>query len=130
MNSADPLSNWSGIVASGGRLNAYLAALDSGGDIAPTVSLTSPVNGATFSAPATITVAGTASDADGTVSKVDFYANGALDWNRYDKPLQRALDERGGGCLHPDGRRHRQSDVHRHIDVRRDRDHGPVSVRR
>ena len=78
MNSADPLSNWSGIVASGGRLNAYLAALDAGGDIAPTVSLTSPVNGATFSAPATITVAGTASDADGTVSKVDFYANGAL----------------------------------------------------
>ena len=28
MNSADPLSNWSGIVASGGRLNAYVAALD------------------------------------------------------------------------------------------------------
>jgi subtilisin family serine protease len=78
MNSADPLGNWSGIVASGGRLNAYLAALDSGGDIAPTVGLTSPVNGATFSAPATIAIAGTASDADGTVSKVDFYANGAF----------------------------------------------------
>ena len=58
MNSVDPLPAWTGIVASGGRLNAYLAALDAGGDIAPTVSLTSPVNGSTFTAPATITVSG------------------------------------------------------------------------
>ena len=78
MNSVDTLPAWSGIVASGGRLNAYLAALDAGGDIAPTVSLTSPANGSTFTAPATTTVSATASDADGTVTKVDFYANGVL----------------------------------------------------
>ena len=39
----------------------------------PTVSLTSPSTGATFTAPATITVAATASDTDGTVTRVDFY---------------------------------------------------------
>ena len=57
----------------------YIAALDAAGDIAPTVSLTSAGGiGSTFTAPATTTVAATASDADGTVTKVDFYANGVL----------------------------------------------------
>ena len=78
MNSVDLRPAWSSVVASGGRLNAYIAALDAGGDIAPTVSLTSPLNGSTFTAPATTTVTASASDADGTVSKVDFYANGVL----------------------------------------------------
>ena len=41
---------------------------------APTVSLTAPANGASFTAPASITVSASASDADGTVSKVDFFA--------------------------------------------------------
>jgi hypothetical protein len=44
----------------------------------PTVSLTSPANGATFTSPATISVAANASDSDGTVAKVDFYANSTL----------------------------------------------------
>jgi chitodextrinase len=39
----------------------------------PTVSITSPANNATFISPATITINATASDIDGTVSKVDFY---------------------------------------------------------
>lgn len=42
----------------------------------PTVSLTAPVNNATFTAGSNITLTATASDADGTVSKVEFY-NGA-----------------------------------------------------
>jgi regulation of enolase protein 1 (concanavalin A-like superfamily) len=42
----------------------------------PTVSFTSPTNGATFSAPATVNLAATAADADGTVAKVEFYKNG------------------------------------------------------
>src|SRR5256885_4270141 len=45
-------------------------------DAPPSVSLTSPAAGATFIAPATVTVSATASDSDGTVSKVEFY-NGA-----------------------------------------------------
>ncbi|MFB9246887.1 glycoside hydrolase family 48 protein [Sphaerisporangium melleum] len=44
----------------------------------PTVSLTSPSAGATFSAPATIAMAASASDTDGTVSKVDFYQGSTL----------------------------------------------------
>ncbi|MDQ3704589.1 MAG: Ig-like domain-containing protein, partial [Chloroflexota bacterium] len=44
----------------------------------PTVSITSPANGATFTAPANITVSANATDSDGTVSKVDFYAGATL----------------------------------------------------
>ena len=42
----------------------------------PSVSITSPVEAASFTAPASITINATASDADGTVTQVDFY-NGA-----------------------------------------------------
>lgn len=45
---------------------------------APTVSLTSPSNGATYNAPAAITISADASDNDGTVSKVQFYSNNQL----------------------------------------------------
>ncbi len=41
--------------------------------IAPTVSITSPANDATFTAPASVTINATANDADGTVSKVEFF---------------------------------------------------------
>ena len=44
----------------------------------PTVTLTSPRDGITHDAPATVTVTAAASDADGTVSEVEFYANAAL----------------------------------------------------
>jgi len=44
----------------------------------PAVSLTAPANGATFTAPASITVSASASDADGTVAKVDFFAGTTL----------------------------------------------------
>jgi hypothetical protein len=43
---------------------------------APTVSITSPSNAATFTAPANITINATAADSDGTIAKVEFY-NGA-----------------------------------------------------
>jgi hypothetical protein len=44
----------------------------------PTVSLTSPANGSSFTAPATITVSANASDSNGTVSKVEFLRNGVV----------------------------------------------------
>jgi len=44
----------------------------------PTVSITSPANGATFTAPANITINATAADTDGTVTQVAFYVDGAL----------------------------------------------------
>ncbi len=45
---------------------------------APTVSLTSPVQGASFAAPATVALAATASDIGGTIAKVVFYAGTTL----------------------------------------------------
>ncbi|MEP6656126.1 MAG: Ig-like domain-containing protein, partial [Betaproteobacteria bacterium] len=45
---------------------------------APTVSITAPANGAVFSAPANITINANASDQNGTVTKVDFYAGAML----------------------------------------------------
>jgi hypothetical protein len=39
----------------------------------PTVSLTSPANNTAYNAPASITMNATAADADGTISKVEFY---------------------------------------------------------
>ena len=56
----------------------------------PTVTLTSPANNASFTAPATITLTANASDADGSIAKVEFYqgssligsdSNGADGWN-------------------------------------------------
>ncbi|RMD63706.1 hypothetical protein D6833_05360, partial [Candidatus Parcubacteria bacterium] len=42
----------------------------------PTVSLTSPADGSTFTEGETITLQASASDADGSISRVEFYANG------------------------------------------------------
>ena len=44
----------------------------------PTAALTAPANGATFTAPATITVSANAGDTDGTVARVDFYQGATL----------------------------------------------------
>jgi len=42
-------------------------------DAPPVVSITSPASNATFTAQASVTINATATDADGTISKVDFY---------------------------------------------------------
>lgn len=47
-------------------------------NVLPTVSITVPTNGATFVAPGSIAITATASDANGSVSKVDFYNGSAL----------------------------------------------------
>ena len=44
----------------------------------PTVSITSPAAGATFTAPAAVTINAAASDTDGTVTQVDFYRGTTL----------------------------------------------------
>jgi hypothetical protein len=43
----------------------------------PSVSVTAPANNATYTAPATVTLAASASDSDGTISSVEFFSNGA-----------------------------------------------------
>src|SRR5438034_1226724 len=42
-------------------------------DAPPTVTITSPTNSATFAAPADIRITATASDSDGSISKVEFF---------------------------------------------------------
>ncbi|WP_233261922.1 glycosyl hydrolase family 18 protein [Vitiosangium sp. GDMCC 1.1324] len=46
----------------------------SGGNQAPSASLTSPTNGASFSAGSTITLTANASDTDGSIARVEFFA--------------------------------------------------------
>ena len=47
-------------------------------NLAPTVSLTAPASGAAYIAPATINLTATASDIDGTIARVEFYAGSTL----------------------------------------------------
>jgi uncharacterized repeat protein (TIGR01451 family) len=42
----------------------------------PTVNITAPVGGSTYIAPATINISANAADSDGSISKVEFYADG------------------------------------------------------
>jgi hypothetical protein len=76
---------WSGVVA--GTYNLTAKATDNlnvtgtsatvtvvvSSNTPPTASITSPANNASFAAPATITINANASDANGTVSKVEFF---------------------------------------------------------
>lgn len=56
----------------------HVAVLSASGNKPPTVSIASPSDNAAFTAPATINIAATASDPDGTIARVDLYANAAL----------------------------------------------------
>lgn len=47
-------------------------------NVPPTVAITSPANGATYVAPATITINANAADSDGSVTRVDFYQGTTL----------------------------------------------------
>jgi hypothetical protein len=53
----------------------------------PVVSIASPAAAATFSAPATIAIIATATDADGTVARVDFYQGSTLLGSRTEPPF-------------------------------------------
>lgn len=52
----------------------------------PTVTMTSPLNGATFTAPATINLAATAVDAQGPIARVEFYSGTTLLWTEFSLP--------------------------------------------
>ncbi len=49
-----------------------------GSNLPPTVALTTPVSGASFAGPASVTMMAAATDADGSIAGVDFYGDGAL----------------------------------------------------
>ena len=71
------------VVTTANAVNALINGMffdSAGGSVnqSPTVALTSPANGATATAPATISLSATAADPDGFVAKVDFYAGPTL----------------------------------------------------
>ncbi len=71
----------------------------------PTAALTAPAQGATYTAPASVTMTATASDSDGTIARVDFYQGTTVVGIGHDEPLQLHLEQRGRRHLLVDGRR-------------------------
>jgi len=61
-----------GVACTGSTGPSPSASASSGGNRAPSVALTSPTAGQTFTVPATVNLAATASDPDGTVARVEF----------------------------------------------------------
>ena len=92
-----------------------------GGSSPPTVTLTQPANGANFTAPATVGLAATASDTDGTVARVEFF-NGAVEVGEdTTSPYSFSWGGVAARDLHGDRARHRQP--RRHYDERTGHDH-------
>jgi regulation of enolase protein 1 (concanavalin A-like superfamily) len=79
IDGTDPLGSLQGVTVAGGRLNVGRS-LDAcrGGNSAPFVTLLSPNHLDTFTSPADIVISADASDADGSIAKVEFYANTTL----------------------------------------------------
>lgn len=63
----------------------------------PAITLTTPVEGATFVAPGTISIVAAVSDADGSVTEVRFSANGALIDRDTTSPYAVTLNNLGAG---------------------------------
>jgi hypothetical protein len=63
----------------------------------PTVAITNPANGSVFSAPATTTIAASASDSDGTVTNVQFLQDGLVLANRSSLPYSVTVSNLAAG---------------------------------
>ena len=59
----------------GGGVFAYTRSTPAAANSPPSVTITNPANGTVFLSPATVTVQASASDSDGTVASVQFFAN-------------------------------------------------------
>ncbi|MCA1563836.1 MAG: hypothetical protein LC804_27515, partial [Acidobacteria bacterium] len=66
-----------GVSSAVGNFN-HLRLVSAGANEPPTASITSPSSGASYTAPASITINALASDPNGTVSRVEFYAGSQL----------------------------------------------------
>src|SRR5439155_26165252 len=65
------------------------------GNNPPSVSIFSPINGATFPAGTNIIIQASASDSDGTVARVDFSSNGNLIGSAFAQPYTVTLSNVG-----------------------------------
>ena len=103
------------------------------GNSPPTVTLTQPANGATFTAPATVNLAATASDADGTVTKVEFFNGAAKLGEDTTAPYTFTWSGVPAGTLHAHRARHRRPRREHHERGRRrsrsaPRTHAPTAT--
>ena len=57
---------------------SYIRSTPAGANLPPTVSITSPTNGAAFTSPATVPITANADDPDGSVTNVAFFDGGAF----------------------------------------------------
>lgn len=84
LNKGNNLIRTTSIGSNGGNIDHLLLAKPV--NIYPVVSITAPANGANYTAPANITITANASDADGTISKVEFYNGSTLIGTRTSSP--------------------------------------------
>lgn len=68
-------------------------------NIAPTVSLTSPANNASYSEGKEVTISANASDFDGTIKQVDFYQDGTLIGTDDTAPYSISWTHAAGACV-------------------------------
>ncbi|MEH0153196.1 cellulose binding domain-containing protein [Limibacter armeniacum] len=73
-----PLSSFTEMTWSGEGGDTYAGTGGSGGNSQPTVSITAPQSGVSFTEGDNITITATASDSDGSIQQVAFYNNGNL----------------------------------------------------
>ncbi len=66
-------------------------------DVPPTVMISSPTNGSVFAAPATLALAATASDSDGSVTNVQFFQGTTSLGNVADSPYSVAVRDLAAG---------------------------------
>ncbi|HEX5176781.1 MAG TPA: Ig-like domain-containing protein, partial [Chthoniobacteraceae bacterium] len=62
------------MIRSNGAVDDYFSIVKSVANTAPSVTITNPGEGASFMAPASITITADAADSDGTIAQVDFYS--------------------------------------------------------
>ena len=87
---------------------SYIRSTPTPADVPPTVAITSPTNGASFTAPAIVPITATASDSDGSVTNVAFFDGATLlgrdqqpALHRYGQPRRRQPRAHRGGHGQP-----------------------------
>jgi hypothetical protein len=77
---------------SGGKSDTAQVTVTSTANNLPTVSITSPANNTTVTAPATVSLNATASDTDGTITKVEFFKDGVKQGQDTSSPYSLSLN--------------------------------------
>ena len=102
VNISNALANYSRVM----EVEAW--GIAAAGNAPPDVSITSPAEGAALTTPGDITINATAGDSGGTVTSVDFFANGAPIGTDTTSPYSVTWSNVRRGLVHAHGRRDRQ----------------------